>query len=182
MDIAALVISILAFIFSVIQFITNSSRVKNESTLNRFYELQESVFTELNILLPTLPKENSNSERIKIEQSDENWEKITEYLAKIEHFSVGINTRIYSLRILNRAGGSYFIRLHDILSLVIEEKRTINASKGSHYDEFDRTVHSLMKLRVRNTEIDKVLSVLKNADPWPFQEPNNMSCGKKKEE
>ncbi|MBR0510188.1 MAG: DUF4760 domain-containing protein [Clostridia bacterium] len=145
MDIAAFIISILAFVLSVVQFFKDSSRQKKESTLIAYNDLQDDVFTNLNKMLHSLPKDESG--RIDINVDNDNWEVITSFLAKIEKFSVGINTGIYSLDVLNRVGGGYFIRIYDALSMIIDRKTEYNVSNGKHYDEFQKTVDKLKRKR-----------------------------------
>lgn len=144
-DILAAFFAGAAFMLSIIQFIRDNSRQKRESTLNAYNDLQDDVFTNLNILLSEykIKKKKLTSLR----SGDKDWEDITEYLAKIERFSVGINSGIYSIKVLNRLGGGYFIRLYEELSPVITKKRKANISKGNHYDEFEVTVKKLKKLR-----------------------------------
>lgn len=84
-------------------------------------------------------------------QSDE-WEDITICLSKIENFSTGINTNIYSYKILNRLGGAFFIRQYEKLEPIIIVKREKNVSAGKHYNEFEATVMKLKKYRSRGKE------------------------------
>ena len=81
-DKVALCISVLAFVLSVIQFLKESSRQKNESTLIAYRELQEDVFTKLNVILC----ENDKEDLERLEPGDALWEEITEFLVKIELF------------------------------------------------------------------------------------------------
>lgn len=148
MDIWALVISILAFCFSIIQFIRDSSRQKKESTLNSYNQLQNDVFSKMNIFPDDLLST--------IKYGDDNWETITTCLSKIENFSIGINTNIYSFRILNRLGGAFFIRQFERLKPIIDIKRYENISKGKHYDEFEKTVYRLSKYRYATNSIQKL--------------------------
>ena len=142
MDIAALIISILAFLLSFIQFVRDASRGKKEATLNAFYVLQNEAFDPLNALLSDECIDVSAITR----DSDE-WRMVTTALAKIEQFSVGINTNIYSIEILNRVAGAYFIRLYETLEPIIEKKRSQNISKGKHYDEFQQMIYRLKRMR-----------------------------------
>jgi len=142
MDIAALIISILAFLLSFIQFMRDTSREKKEATLNAFYVLQNEAFDPLNELLVDKQVDVSA-----IALGSNEWRNITTALVKIEQFSVGINTNIYSIEILNRVAGAYFIRLFERLKPVIEKKRAQNISKGKHYNEFQQAVESLKKIR-----------------------------------
>ena len=142
MEISAMIISIVALILSLLQFIFNSNREKNESTLVAYNELQNEVFSKLNTIFIFYDNEFSD-----FEENGEYWEDVTTYLAKIERFCVGINTHIYSINILNRLGGGYFIRIFETLKPVINKKRIKNISKGKHYDEFEKTVTKLRKKR-----------------------------------
>lgn len=144
-DIFAVIFAGAAFMLSVIQFVKDNSRQKRESTLNAYSDLQDDVFTNLNILLSEYEIEKKKLSSLRT--GDKEWEEITGYLAKIERFSVGINSRIYSINVLNRLGGGYFIRLYRELSPVIEKKRKADKSKGNHYDEFEATVKKLEKMR-----------------------------------
>ena len=137
MDIVAILVSILAFLFSIVQFSRDSSRQQKESTLNAYNALQYDTFEKLNKYV----------DMSTIEYQSDAWEEITICLAQIENFSVGINTGIYSLKILNRLGGAFFIRQFEKLTPVINLKREKNVSPGSHYDEFEKTVEMLRKRR-----------------------------------
>ena len=141
MDVLALVISAMAFVLSLWQFFRSSLREKNESTLNAYNELQNEVFSNLNSYKLSISE---------VKYLGEDWEKITIYLAKIERFSVGINTGIYSLNILNHLGGAYYIRLFENLKPIIQRKRVENVSSGKHYDEFEKTVLNLIKYREKS--------------------------------
>lgn len=138
MDNIALKVSIAAFGLSLVQFIRNTTRQKKEATLVAYNELQKEAFSKLNRF------QNDLSE-IKFESRE--WEEITDCLVKIENFSTGINTGIYSLTILNRLGGGYFIRTYDRLQTIIEKKRADNISVGKHYNEFEKTVNRLKRKR-----------------------------------
>ena len=85
-----------------------------------------------------------------IKYRSEEWEEITICLAKIENFSVGINTGIYSHKVLNRLGGAFFIRQFDKLKPIIDLKREKNMSVGKHYDEFEKAVWTLKKNRLNS--------------------------------
>lgn len=138
MELCALIISILAFCLSLFQFVRDSSRQKKEATLNAYNQLQEDVFSEMNQYADDLSQ---------IEFRSDDWNKITVCMAKIEIFSIGINTNIYSFKILNRLGGGFFVRQFDKLKPIIDIKRGMNISKGKHYDEFEKTANRLKKYR-----------------------------------
>lgn len=138
MDIAALIISVLALVLSVIQFLRDTTRQKKESTLIAYQTMQSDVFAKLASYPYPMPK---------IEYHSDAWRELTVCLAKLEQFSVGINTGIYSLRVLNRLGGAYYIRQFEKLKPIIDQKRSDNLIPGNHYEEFEITVNKLRKLQ-----------------------------------
>ena len=142
MEVCALVISILAFVLSLCQFLRDSSRQKKEATLNAYIELQDDVFTHLSKYSFPMPI---------FEYQGKEWEKMTVYLAKLEQFSVGINTGIYSLDVLNHLGGAYYIRQFEKLKPIIDRKREENIVVGGHYDEFEKTVIKLKEYRKKHS-------------------------------
>lgn len=144
-----MIISILAFFLSVFQFLRDSSRQKKEATLIAYNELQNDVFSKLvQYSIDTMPD---------IKHGDKEWTRFTIYLAKLERFSVGINTGIYSIDILNHLGGAYYIRQFEKLKPIIDEKRNANRVSGSHYDEFEKTVSRLKKYRSTKNPIKRFL-------------------------
>ena len=138
MEVLALVISGMAFVLSLWQFLRDSSRQKKEATLNAYKELQNDVLTHLSKYDLPMPE---------FEYQGDDWKTMTVYLAKLEQFSVGINTGIYSIDVLNHLGGAYYIRQFKKLKPIIDRKRKENISAGKHYDEFEKTVSKLVKYR-----------------------------------
>ena len=134
MDVLAIMISSLALIFSIVQFIKDNSRAKKEATLIAYNRLQDDVFSELTKYSYPMPNTDIGSEE---------WNELTVYLAKIEQFSVGINTRIYSIAVLNRLGGAFFVRQFEKLEPIIAKKRKESRIPGSHYEEFEMVVKHL---------------------------------------
>lgn len=138
MEILALIISLLAFFLSVLQFLRDSSRQKKESTLIAYNELQNDVFSDLCRYSYPMPE---------IQYQGDEWIKLTIHLAKLERFSAGINTGIYSIDILNHLGGAFYIRQFEMLKPIIDKKRRENIVDGKHYDEFEKAVDKLKKYR-----------------------------------
>ena len=140
MEIVALIISILALILSIFQFIRDASWQKKEATLNAYNRLQDDAFSHLN-------KYSSEFLNSTPEYRSDEYNDITDCLVKIELFSTGINSGIYSIWVLNRLGGAYYIHQFKRLNKIIEKKREENRSQGRHYDEFEKTVKKLERIR-----------------------------------
>lgn len=138
MSVISLVISGLALFFSLYQFAWENRRKKKQDTLEAYNQLQTEVFSEVNVLDKDLQENGKNI-------CDEDIRpKVTNYLARIERFSVGVSCGIYSYRILKRCGGAYFCRRYFFFEPVINEKRK-RSNAGNHYDEFEKLAIRLKK-------------------------------------
>lgn len=136
-DFIPIVISIIALILTVFQYFGEYRRKRKQDTLEAYDNLQSEVFSTLNQLRKQFPALIS----------DRNFEKrteITNCLAKIERFCVGVNLRIYDFKTLERCGGAYFVRQYLYLEPIIRDKRTRN-NGGAHYDEFERVAMKLKR-------------------------------------
>lgn len=146
LDGLAIVISFTALLFSLIQFFSTQKRNRQEATIHAFDELEETVFaSEGYKKLPIRAGTN-----FALAQSDETdisvWNEATIALSKLEHFAVGINTKIYDINTLNRLAGGFIINEYSRWLPIINTKR-INSPEVKHYDEFERMANSLKKIR-----------------------------------
>lgn len=138
MEIAALIISIFAAAFSIYEFAIDIRRARKQATLDAFNILQEQAFDEIN------KYSKKDIEDIAEQKESDQYKQLTVYLARIEHFSVGVNTRIYDRTVVKRLAGKYLIGLDGKLSVLIDKKRKEGHSKEL-YDEFKTLVISLKK-------------------------------------
>lgn len=109
---------------------------KNQATLDAINVLQVQVFDEL------YDYPNSKIAEISQNNRSEEYKRITKLMARIEHFSVGVNSNIYSLEITKRLAGKHFCAMYNKLLPMIEKKRKINKT-DKHYDEFEKLVADL---------------------------------------
>ena len=112
---------------------------KNQATLEAINVLQVQVFDEL------YNYTNSKISEISQNNRSEEFKKITKLMARIEHFSVGVNSDIYSLEITKRLAGRHFCASYEKLLPMIENKRKA-LKNDKHYDEFEKLVERLNKL------------------------------------
>ena len=103
------------------------------NTLEAFNRLQNEALDYLYTL--------TKSDIVDISQNPRSaeYKEITTYLARIEHFCVGVNTKIYDLDVVKRMAGRYLSSTYDKFEPLIEKKRSIN-KQGRHYDEFEKAV------------------------------------------
>ena len=143
MDIASLIISIvsflLAFVSAIFSWRVHKQTVihdKKQATLDAINILQVQVFDEL--------YDYTNSQIAVISQNNrsEEYKRITKLMARIEHFSVGVNSDIYSLDITKRLAGRHFCSIYDkVLPMIKKKRETFKDDK--HYDEFEKLVDEL---------------------------------------
>ena len=136
-------ISIISLFFAAISFLHSffvySQTVKHDkkqATLDAFNILQEQVLDKINLY------SNSKIKEIAEDARSKEYKELTILMARIEHFSVGVNTEIYDLKIVKRLAGKHFCMLYDKLLPMIEKKRKINKT-DKHYDEFEKLVEEL---------------------------------------
>ena len=133
-SIIAILISSLSIIVSVAIYIFGISRERKQATLDAFNVLQEQVFDKLNQYTYAEIKEICDNWQRAIEDKknktkpdgevlseDENKKReryldeyitLSGYLARIEHFALGVNTGIYDVKIAERAATVYLVKLY----------------------------------------------------------------------
>ncbi len=83
------VVAVVSIVFSIVTYNRTLSRDRKQATLEAYNRLQTEVFDKLNLYKPSEIKDicqNSKSAEYKT---------LSGYLARIEHFCVGINEKIY---------------------------------------------------------------------------------------
>ena len=148
-DWLAIIISIGALAFSIWQFFVERIRNRKEATIHAFDDLEDNAsFTcllslsqsEINDLVV---RQKKHDERIKKE-----WTSVCEALARIEHFAVGINAKVYDLKTLNAMAGNQIIKTFNSCDNLLTYKRS-GIGKENNYAEFEKMVRSLKKYRER---------------------------------
>ena len=142
-SVVAIIISVVALFISVLQFFMERRFYRNEATINAFSLLQKDVlekdsFKNVNIT------DVINFHELKTSETDKAWELLSEQMARIEQFSVGVNTNVYSIKIVDRMAGSHLIKEFERLKPIIDKKR-INSKTNKRYEEFEKMVDSLKK-------------------------------------
>lgn len=141
-SLAAMIISLISVIVSVAIYLLGIQRDKKQDTLDSFNLLQEQVFDKLNLITYSeitniCKKVDSGSID---DETNSKYYELLGYLARLEHFSLGVNTGIYDAKTAERAGTAFLVSLRKKLLPVIElqEKRgNRNSDKRiEYYEEF----------------------------------------------
>ena len=141
-SLAAMIISLISVIVSFAIYLIRIQRDKKQDTLDSFNLPQEQVFDKLNLItyseITNICKQVDNGSID--DETNSKYYELLGYLARLEHFSLGVNTGIYDAKTAERAGTAFLVSLRKKLLPVIElqEKRgNHNSDKRiEYYKEF----------------------------------------------
>lgn len=140
LSITAIVISIISGGFTYYTFRWTAERDRKQATLEAYNRLQEQVLDHLNHYMPKDIEEIAKNVR------SEEYKKISAYIARIEHFCVGVNQKIYDHAVVyelahgyldgsiksritpligkkNRSGHDYYANIHGVYAWMETEQR-----------------------------------------------------------
>ena len=140
LSIAAFAVSLLSSAFALYTFIWTRQRDRKQATLEAYNRLQEQVLDDLNHYMPKDMEEIAKNPR------SETYRRVSAYLARIEHFCVGVNQKIYDRAVVyelahgyldgaiksritpliekkNRSGHDYYANIHGVYAWMETEQR-----------------------------------------------------------
>lgn len=173
-SIIAVFVSGLTFLFTVMVTYRGGQREKKQATLDALNVLQEQVFDKLNSYTFNEVKDIAAQWQSSIQEKDdfikekhgtvdefwnthheydsviEEYRKLSGYLARIEHFALGVNTGIYDAKTTERAATTYFVMLYRKFMpiLAVKNNGTPNdkALKNIYHTEFSTLVNRIQKI------------------------------------
>lgn len=110
MNIATIIISGVALLVSLTSAVWSFLRERRESTIKAYTLFQNEIVPEINKIKAGFRENGIDLKSMNNAQISDLISaniQITICLARIEYFCVGVNTKIYSIRILNRMGGAF---------------------------------------------------------------------------
>lgn len=168
LSIFAIIISFFSIVVSVAIYYQGVQREKKQATLDAFNILQEQAFDKLNQYTfaeiraicdnwqDTIAKKKNQTKSGREDASEEEKKQreryldeyitLSGYLARIEHFALGVNTGIYDVKVAERAGTAYLVMLYrGKLKPLLEVK---HSGKGNteYYAEFRKLVEQIEKI------------------------------------
>ena len=102
LSIIAIVISVISGVFALYTFFWTAARDRQRATLDAYNQLQEQALDHLNLYRP------SNIKEIVKDRRSEDYKKLSAYVARIEHFCVGVNQKIYDQKTVYELAHGYF--------------------------------------------------------------------------
>lgn len=101
LSIIAIVLSVASGGFSLYSFFWTAKRDRRQATLDAYNQLQEQSLDYLNYYTPSQIAEIAKNPRT------EDYKKISSYIARIEHFCVGVNQNIYDRKTVFALANDY---------------------------------------------------------------------------
>lgn len=101
LSITALIISLLSAAFTGYTFFWTAARDRKQATLDAYNQLQEQALDQLNQYTPTNIREIANDRR------SAEYKTISAYVARIEHFCVGVSLKIYDRKTVYELAEGY---------------------------------------------------------------------------
>lgn len=131
LSIIAIVISVVSGGFSLYSFVWTARRDRKQATLEAYNRLQTEVFDNLNTYRP------DEIRNICADNESADYKKVSGYLARIEHFCVGLNQGIYDKNTFYALSHGYFDghQIRKRIEPVIENKNSSKNSKEQFYDD-----------------------------------------------
>ena len=102
LSILAIIISAFTFLFSFYTFRWTARRDRKQATLDAYNTLQNEAFDKLNPLMPSEIREIMNH------TTSRQYNEVSGYIARIEHFCVGVNQEIYDRKTVYELAHGYF--------------------------------------------------------------------------
>lgn len=166
--------AVAAVVVSLVIYALGLLREKKQATLEAYNVLQTDVFDKLNLFTNRQIRdicievcENNGSKSNISDETNEKFYVLISYLARLEHFSIGVNTGIYDAKTAERAGTAFLQGQYTKLFPLIYTQEKRNKSKSAislpknwyeeavnslesyddgYYDEFKRFVRKLKKI------------------------------------
>ncbi len=138
MELIAIVISALSLILTIIHIFISRVHDRKKDTLDAYNQLQVQALDILNGYT------KSEIEQLKRSNKNEDYRIVSSCLARVEHFCVGINQKIYDRGVLEELAGPYFLSIYKKLRPIIDKKHE-GFNNKNFYENFEKVADFLEK-------------------------------------
>lgn len=143
-SITSIALALVSAAFSVVTYIRTVFHDRKKDTLDAYNALQEQVFDKLNLITPKEVQE------IAKHPTSPEYKELSGYLARIEHFCVGVNKKIYDRKTVYALAHGYLdgSQILSRISSLIERK---NQNSKDFYNNIHTVLHWMnKKARAKN--------------------------------
>jgi len=143
-SVIALVFSVISGVFAFCTFIWAARRDRKQATLDAYNTLQERALDTLNKYT------GAEIKRIIEEKNKDEYRELSKCLARLEHFSVGVNTNIYDKKTVYELAHGYLdVAIWYKLQPVLYQKQ--KGKKEEYYQNY-RELVNWMKKQKKDTQ------------------------------
>ena len=136
--------TLISVIIAVASFKNSENIRKKQATYDAYGKFKEENYdTELAIEDMDIKEVIEKHKK----KDNEEWDKIKNYLTKVERISTCVNLGIFDAETIYNMGGPYMIAQYDRLRTIIDYKRAKEGRKV--YDEFEKMVAVLEEFNVK---------------------------------
>ena len=135
LSIISAAIALFAFSFSIYTYLMSIKRDQRRATIDAFNRLQEQAFDPLNLYMPKEIAEYAKH------PTDKQYKIISGYVARIEHFCVGVIDKTYDRKTVYELAHGYLDgnALRRRISPIIEAKNN-DCNKEDFYENIPKTM------------------------------------------
>lgn len=102
LSVIAIAISVISGGFALYTFCWTAARDRKQATLDAYNQLQEQALDHLNLYMPEQIRETVRQPK------SEAYKQLSAYVARVEHFCVGVTQRIYDRKTVYELAHGYF--------------------------------------------------------------------------
>ena len=140
LSIIAIILSVISGGFAFYTFVWTAQRDRKQSTLDAYNQLQEQALDHLNYYRPAEIVDIAKNPR------SQEYKEVSGYIARIEHFCVGVTQKIYDRKTVYKLAHGYFDgAVRDRIEPIIERK---NQSGNDYYGN----IHSVYDWMEKETQ------------------------------
>ena len=140
LSIIAIILSVISGGFAFYTFVWTAQRDRKQSTLDAYNQLQEQALDHLNYYRPAEIVDIAKDPR------SQEYKEVSGYIARIEHFCVGVTQKIYDRKTVYELAHGYFDgAVRDRVEPIIEKK---NQSGNDYYGN----IHSVYDWMGKETQ------------------------------
>jgi len=138
----SLIVSIAALLIT--QYTQRKIDMRNQKqiTIESFQKLQEEVLDKLVDLNRTNAK--TIVENMEQPACKEAYNAYRTLVARLEHFSVGVNEKVYDYKIVCKLAGHHLVHIYEIVKPIIDYANRVPTSKHN-YSQFEKLIGRLIK-------------------------------------
>lgn len=142
MSILDVCVAALAVLFGIYQFVFQREQKRIHDTLDAYHALQDEVFNQPRFNELDVDRILGEHQRRMNPEPSPEWQEVTKFLAAIDRFSLGVNSKTYSIYIAGQLSDGYLLKQYMRFGKVIQFKRE-SGNTSTRFSEFEKLALAL---------------------------------------